>query len=101
MLLRAIHGFEAGGSHLERAFGAAAALGCRFAERRFHEILFGKPVESRVNRANRDIAASAIRNLTAYFHPIGVVSQSHDGEQNQVLEIAVGDVFILHFYIVE
>ena len=67
---------------------ASAAFRGRFAYCRT-DVTFGlKPLERRVDRAYRNIAASALHDLPPNRHAVGVRSQVHQRQQDNVLQSA-------------
>src|SRR5262245_30205333 len=85
-LLRCAQSRFAVGLDPEKSFRPSAAFCCRFTHLRAY-VAFGlETLQGRINSSNRNVAACAHFDFSTYGHAIGVLAQSHDGKEDNMLQ---------------
>ena len=82
------HGLDSGGGDGEETLGAPAALGGGIAQAGCHESLLLQAIERGVERSGSGFAIRAGGNFRADCDAVGVVVQTQDGQQDNLLKFA-------------
>src|SRR5262245_57084443 len=75
---------------VEKAFCPSAPLGRRISETRTNQPLLFQAVQSRVQRATTWVTTRARCDLLPDRHAVGLVAETKDGKQNDLLEVTEG-----------
>lgn len=86
--MRAVHSHHSLRCDAKEAFGAATALWGRLAETGFDVSFCLQPVESGIDGANRNFAASARLDFLAHRNSVGIVMEPHEPQNDYIFETA-------------
>src|SRR5690606_33693524 len=86
--LRALDRVDARRAHRVIPLRSAASLRSRLAEPRRHEPLVLEPIERRIKCAGRRAASRPFLDLVSNGDAIGIVAETHDREQHDLLELS-------------